>query len=277
MRVVEVGLASNGPHIGTLMESDFRFPLGAKPRDRELPLSWFEAGETRETWERRDRKTGAVRRFDRDCGPPPGDAHFDLKVTMPECVETSKRGRTTPSARVAGPPLDRTAVRAVMRRARRRRAIENETFKTLKSGDMHSFERNHGHGGNHLRDVFGALAMPAFPIDRIRQHCRGPFKGALHHRGRNPHLRDDPRDLVRGVAFPDRETLYRALAGKVGFALVRDGPWPQNRAPAHCHPFQPSPLPKPFATAPGGRPDGPPCAPETLEPAQNAKAGGKNG
>ena len=53
-----------------------------------------------------------------------------------------------------------------MRCARRRWAIENETFKTLKSGDVHSFERNCGHGNNHLRDVFGLLAMPAFPVDQ---------------------------------------------------------------------------------------------------------------
>ncbi|MCY3984761.1 MAG: hypothetical protein OXE85_12700, partial [Roseovarius sp.] len=39
----------------------------------------------------------------------------------------------------------------------------------------------------------------------------------------------DLRDLVRGVAFPDWETLYRALAGEVGFVPVRDGPWRQRR------------------------------------------------
>ncbi|MCY4206400.1 MAG: hypothetical protein OXD29_00405, partial [Roseovarius sp.] len=42
-------------------------------------------------------------------------------------------------------------------------------------------------------------------------------------------------DLVRGVAFPDWETLYRALAGEVGFVPVRDGPWRQRRLP-HRHP-----------------------------------------
>ena len=148
---------------------------------------------------------------------------------MPECVETGKGGRTTTFTWVTDLPLDRTTVRAVMRCARRRWAIENETFKTLKSGDAHSFERTCGHGDNHLRDVFGALAMPAFLIDQIQRHCRGLFGRALKHRERSLHLRDDLRDLVRGVAFSDRETLYRALAGEVGFVSVRDGPWRQRR------------------------------------------------
>ncbi|MCY4209257.1 MAG: hypothetical protein OXD29_15095, partial [Roseovarius sp.] len=47
------------------------------------------------------------------------------------------------------------------------------------------------------------------------------------------YLRDDPGDLVRGVAFPDRETLYRALAGELEkedhVGLIRAGPWRQRR------------------------------------------------
>ena len=152
-------------------------------------------------------------------------------VTLSPVSDSSviRGGKTTTFTWVTDLPLDRSTVRAVMRCARRRWAIENETFKTLKSGDAHSFEHNYGHGDNHLRDVFGALAMPAFPVDQIQRHCRGPFGRALKHRERSLHLRDDPGDLVRGVAFPDRETLYRALAGEVGFVPVRDGPWRQRR------------------------------------------------
>ena len=106
--------------------------------------------------------------------------------------------------------------RAVTRCAHRRWAIENETFKTLKSRDMHGFEHTCGHGGNHLRDVFGVLAMLSFLIDQVRQSCRGMFQRVPRHQGRNLHLRDDLRSLVRRFAFPDRETLYRGLAGEPG-------------------------------------------------------------
>ena len=80
--IVEDGLASNGPHINLLEEKDFRFILGAKPGDHDLLFSWFEASETKETWERRDRKTGTVHRFEWDHGLPLNDANFDLKVNM---------------------------------------------------------------------------------------------------------------------------------------------------------------------------------------------------
>ncbi|MCY4208039.1 MAG: hypothetical protein OXD29_08835, partial [Roseovarius sp.] len=61
----------------------------------------------RETRERRDLKTGVPQRFDRDCSLPPDDGNFDLKVNMPELVETTKRGKTTTFARVADLRLDR--------------------------------------------------------------------------------------------------------------------------------------------------------------------------
>ena len=86
--IVEDSLASNGPHVKALTERDFRFMRGAKPKDRELPSGRFEAGGTRETWERRDRRTGALQRFDWECGLPLNDARFGLKADMPECVET---------------------------------------------------------------------------------------------------------------------------------------------------------------------------------------------
>ncbi|MCY3985329.1 MAG: hypothetical protein OXE85_15595, partial [Roseovarius sp.] len=74
---MEDGLASNGPHIKTLMENDFRYILGA------------------------------MQRFDRDCNPLPDDGNFDLKVNMPELVETTKRGKTTTFTRVTDLQLDR--------------------------------------------------------------------------------------------------------------------------------------------------------------------------
>ncbi len=66
--------------------------LGAKPGDHELLFSWFEASDTREAWERRDRKAGTVQRFERDRGLPTDDANFDLRVNMLKCGETDTKG-----------------------------------------------------------------------------------------------------------------------------------------------------------------------------------------
>jgi len=91
--IIEDGLASDGPHIRHLMEKDFRFILGAKPGDHELLSGWFEAGETKRTWRRRDRD-GTEHHFEWDCDLPPNDANFGLKVDMPRYKEIDKRGKT---------------------------------------------------------------------------------------------------------------------------------------------------------------------------------------
>ena len=90
--IVEDGLASNGPHVKLLKEKDFRFILGAKPGDHELLFSWFEASDTKQAWERRDRKTGTVRCFEWDHGLPLNDANVDLKITMLHDEETDTNG-----------------------------------------------------------------------------------------------------------------------------------------------------------------------------------------
>ena len=75
--------------------------------------------------------------------------------------------------------------------------------------------------------------MLAFPVDQIQRHCCGLFGRALKHQERSLYLWNDPGDLVRGVAFPDWETLYRALAGELEkeghVGLIRAGPWRQRR------------------------------------------------
>ena len=116
----------------------------------------------------------------------------------------------------------------VMRAARRRRATENETFQTPKARDGYRFEHNFGHGKDHLSDVFATLAMPAFLIDQVQQHCCPPFRKARERQGRIPCLWNRMRELVRTFAFPDWGTLCRAIAGELGkedcVGLIRAGP-----------------------------------------------------
>jgi len=226
--VVEDGLASNGPHVRHLQDKGFRFILGAKPGDHDLLFGWFEASETKETWARRDKATGTVHRFEWDSGLPLNDANFGLKINMLKYEETDTKGRTKRFSWVTDLPLGRETVMPVMRAGRRRWAIENETFQTLKARDGYRFEHNFGHGENHLADVFATLAMLAFLIDQVQQHCCPPFRKARKHQGRNLYLWDRLRELVKTFAFPDWETLYRAIAGDLGkedyVGLIRAGP-----------------------------------------------------
>ena len=71
-----------------------------------------------------------------------------------------------------------------MRAGRRRWAIENETFNTLKAQNGYNFEHDYGHGKNYLADVFPTLAMLAFLIDQVQLLCCGRFQKARDYKKR---------------------------------------------------------------------------------------------
>ena len=163
--IVEDALASNGPHINHLKNKGFRYILGAKPGDHERLFRWFDASETKESWKVRDKKTGTVHHYEWDIGLPLNDANFHLKVNMLKYKETNKKGEIKRFSWVTDLPLDRDTVTLIMRAGRRRWAIENETFKTLKDRDIYNFEHNYGHGKKELGGR-SPDARHALPSDR---------------------------------------------------------------------------------------------------------------
>jgi len=64
--------------------------------------------------------------------------------------------------------LHRRNVHLIMKAARSRWKIENETFNTLKNQGYH-FEHNYGHGYKHLSNVLALIMLLAFLIDQILQ------------------------------------------------------------------------------------------------------------
>ena len=62
----------------------------------------------------------------------------------------------------------------LMRAARARWKIENETFNTLKNLGYH-FEHNYGHGKDHLSTMFAYLMLYAFYLDQLIQACSRTF------------------------------------------------------------------------------------------------------
>ena len=70
----------------------------------------------------------------------------------------------------------------LMRGARARWKIENETFNTPKNQGYH-FEHNFGHAYQHLSTVFAYLMLLAFLLDQVQQHCCGLFQQALAKEG----------------------------------------------------------------------------------------------
>ncbi len=97
-----------------------------------------------------------------------------------------------------------------------------------------------GHGHSHLADVLPTLAMPAFLIDQVQQHCCPLFGRARRHQGRNLYLWNRLREPGRTFAFPDWRTPCRAIAGQPGredyVGLIRAGRWPPRPRPNHPDP-----------------------------------------
>ena len=125
--------------------------------------------------------------------------------------ETDRKGKTKRFSWVTF-PLNRDTVMSVMRCGRRRWAIENETFQTLKLRDTYNFEHTFGHGNNHLADVFATLVMFAFLIDQVQQHCCPLFQKARKHQKRMLYLWNKMRSLLLNFAIPDWQTFHAAMS-----------------------------------------------------------------
>ena len=207
--VVEDGLASNAPHIRQLQALDLRFILGAKQSDHTLLFDWVTA--TPETAEVTftDEK-GLRHRFRYLNGAPLNDANFDLEVNFLEYWEHAPDGTVTHFSWVTDIPIHENNLMTLMRGARARWKIENETFNTLKNQGYH-FEHNFGHGNNHLSTVLMHLMMLAFLIDQIQQHGCRLFQAALTAARGKARLWRKLRSRFDLCLIPDWETLYRSI------------------------------------------------------------------
>ena len=177
--VVEDGLASNGPHIKLLKQLDMRFIVGAKPADHKALFEWVEATErvnpgAVKSHEHTD-EHGVHHRFRYLNAAPLNDTHFELEVNFLQYWETRPNGKKQRFSWVTDLPIDDANVMALMRGARARWRIENETFNTLKN-QGYCFEHNFGHGERHLSTVFAYLMMLAFLIDQCQQRCCALFQ-----------------------------------------------------------------------------------------------------
>ena len=165
--VVEDALASNGPHIRHLQGLDLRFILGAKPSDHTLLFDWVARSE--QTAEVTFTDAAGVRhRFRYLNGAPLNEANFELEVNFLEYWEQAPDGTEQHFSWVTDIPINEDNLMPLMRGARARWKIENETFNTLKNQGYH-FEHNFGHGNQHLSTVLMHLMMLAFLIDQIQQ------------------------------------------------------------------------------------------------------------
>ena len=208
LKLVEDGLASNGPHL--LKGLDLRFILGAKPGDHKFLFEWVNSAPSVEHQEFTD-ENDIRHEFRYLNGVPLNDTHFDLEVNFLEYWEKRPNGKKQHFSWVTDLPINEENAMQLMRAGRARWKIENETFNTLKN-QGYCFEHNFGHGEKNLSTVFAFLMMLAFLIDQIQQRCCKLFRQAQMEAKRSSYFWEKVRGLFLNYFLKDWETLYRMIA-----------------------------------------------------------------
>ncbi len=105
-------------------------------------------------------------------------SHKDVLVNYLEYVEVSPKNKKYTNTWVTDIKLAEESVAKVMRGARAKWKIENETFNTLKT-QGYNLEHNYGNGEQQLATNFACLTFTAFLIDQIEQLACPLFQEAL--------------------------------------------------------------------------------------------------
>lgn len=213
--VVEDALASNAPHIRDLQKLNLRYILGAKPGDHtalfaELAQAVKEERATQMSFiDQENRQTGHFFKFVNQV--PLNKSNPDLLVNVLEYSQIDKNEKITTFSWVTDIEITEENVYSLMRAARARWKIENETFNTLKNQD-YNLGHNYGLGKKNLSGVFTILMMLAFLIDQAQQLSCWLFQEALAKEESKRSLWEAIRAFFRNYQVDSMETILRAIA-----------------------------------------------------------------
>jgi len=221
--VVEDGLSSNGPHIRDLKAHNMRFILGVKPGDhdflfRNVTEAVNDGTATTLSMEDPD-KPGILHTFTYLNNTPLNQANTDLLVNFFIYEEHNiETGKTILFSWVTDITITSENIYTLMRGARGRWKIENETFNTLKN-QGYNLEHNYGLGQQHLSEMFVMIMMLAFLIDQSNQMTSTLFQAALQKMGSKRALWEEQRILFRSFELDSLATLFTAIVN--GFRQMR--------------------------------------------------------
>lgn len=217
---VEDSLYSKAPHIRMLNELNIRYIIGAKESDHKY--LFLQA--LNERTQKKDinfvlEKNGKKHYFSAINNLELNESNPDVKVNFLEYFEVDdKKKKEIHFTWVTDIPLSEDNVYEVMRIARARWKIENETFNTLKNQGYH-FEHNFGHGNNNLSTIFAILMMLAFLTDQIQQLAYPLFQEALRVAKRKVYFWNRIQARFDMVNLKSMEDLYQLIISKHKFEM----------------------------------------------------------
>jgi hypothetical protein len=210
--VVEDGLASNAPHLRLLQQLEMHFLVGAKPGDHaflEAHVSEAYAQDRMTTLVWREGDVQCELSFVNDL--PLNESNQDLRVNYLHYAEYGPDGEVQKCfSWVTDLEVTRDNARLLMRGARARWKIENETFNTLKNQGYH-YEHNFGHGEQHLSVVMAMLMLLAFLVDQVQQHCCPLFQAVLTKLKSKRSLWDRMRSHFHTLTYRSMQHLYEDI------------------------------------------------------------------
>ena len=205
--VIEDALASNYPHLSLLEELNLSYIIGVKPGDHKYLFDWINYAKGKEYVYKLN---NVEHKFCCYNDVPLNDANYDYKVNVIEYWETKPNGKTQHFTWVTSFEINKANVFDLMRAARARWKIENETFNTLKNQD-YNFEHNYGHGKNNLCTNFTMLMMLAFLIDQVQLLACDLFKKIRIKYKRWHDLFDRIRQMFLCVIWDSWEQFFHLL------------------------------------------------------------------
>ena len=211
--VIEDGLSSNAPHIEDIKANNAHFILGVKPGDHEFLFKYIdravEEGKAVE-FSFMDEKNPLMEHYFRFVNAVPlNGSNQDLLVNFLEYWQT-ERDDVTYFSWVTDFTITVENAYQLMRGARTRWKIENETFNTLKNQGYH-FEHNYGLGHKYLSTNFILLMMLAFLVDQTQQLCCTLFQSVWKKLGSKRSLWEQMRGMFRNFKLESMEMLFLAL------------------------------------------------------------------
>ncbi len=172
--IIEDGLASNAPHLELLQKHGMHYIIGAKPGDHKFLFDSVENSKSTVYHEFKDKK-GHLHQFRFLNQVSLNKSNPDLKINFLEYRETTSKGKSCDFSWVTDITITPENVFQLMRGARARWKIENETFNTLKNLG-YNFGHNYGHGKQYLATIFSMMMALAFLIDQVQLLCCNVFQ-----------------------------------------------------------------------------------------------------
>ena len=173
---VEDALYANAPHINTLISNGFDYLLNVKPDSHKTLFAYIEGKRSRKELKIQTfKQKGVTHFFEYVNNVLLCEADPTIRVNFIHYTQTDKNGKKTTFTWITNIKISENRLNQLMRAARARWKIENETFNTLKNLGYH-FEHNYGHGQDHLSTAFAYLMLIAFYIDQLIQACCHTFR-----------------------------------------------------------------------------------------------------